>query len=407
MAEAISKANRIHQLEGLRGLAALSVVFSHLVLTFIPVLWITDQSLLVRQSLWVTVLTSTPLRIVFDGALAVKLFFVHSGFVLSYQFFAGSKTHKAIMSASIRRYFRLTGPLAASVFFAYLLMVLGLMANSKFASVLPQVSWLGKFYKFDPNFFEAARQAFYGSYFQFNPATTYNTVLWTISVELFGSYLVYASLAMFGFLRRRFICYIALGFVTIRSDLFVFVVGMALCDFWVNRASQWVAALTQKNRHLLGWGLFILGLYLGPYRTTQFTLWQILSFLPPSFLNQVQLIGACCLFFSAIILVPFASLLQTKPVRFLGELCYSVYVFHLPILCSVGSLLGIYYVTNLGSDLSTTAWMVSLFTVVTTLALSVWATRFIDKPSINLGHWIFNRYFLPKNEYENQQSKAG
>lgn len=65
------KSLRFHELDGLRGLAALTVYFSHLIGTFN------------FSSDYFTKVSNSPLHLFWHGEGAVQLFFILSGFVLT------------------------------------------------------------------------------------------------------------------------------------------------------------------------------------------------------------------------------------------------------------------------------------------------------------------------------------
>src|SRR5580698_7627746 len=90
---------RIGYLDGVRGLAAMQVVFGHYAHAFAP-----D---------WVR-----PLGFFADGDSAVLLFFLMSGLVLTPSF---ERTPNALVTGLARRIVRLDLPLTASVLFAYAL----------------------------------------------------------------------------------------------------------------------------------------------------------------------------------------------------------------------------------------------------------------------------------------------
>ena len=67
---------RLHQLDGLRGIAALTVVLYHYLSAFLPALTPDETA----NPHW---LSDTPLAVIFNGPFAVVVFFVLSGFVIS------------------------------------------------------------------------------------------------------------------------------------------------------------------------------------------------------------------------------------------------------------------------------------------------------------------------------------
>lgn len=90
-------------LDSIRGVAAVVVMMSHLILGFYPVIYIGTDHVVTP---WV--------RVWYQGDFAVTLFFVLSGFVLSLSFLH-TKNIESLRSAAVRRYWRLVVPVAASV----------------------------------------------------------------------------------------------------------------------------------------------------------------------------------------------------------------------------------------------------------------------------------------------------
>ncbi|WP_443147193.1 acyltransferase family protein [Paenibacillus sp. KACC 21273] len=78
---------KLKYLDGLRGLAALIVVISHFVVAFYPSLYNGSiDSVHTQKSLelWIS---KSPFNLFYNGNFAVCVFFVLSGYVLSYKFF--------------------------------------------------------------------------------------------------------------------------------------------------------------------------------------------------------------------------------------------------------------------------------------------------------------------------------
>jgi peptidoglycan/LPS O-acetylase OafA/YrhL len=95
---------RFDSLDGLRGLAALTVVVFHFFSAYVPGL-LADQT----DTPWWG--SDTPLAILFNGDFAVCVFFVLSGFVIAN---SAAQGRTAFALNVVRRYFRLAAPVAAS-----------------------------------------------------------------------------------------------------------------------------------------------------------------------------------------------------------------------------------------------------------------------------------------------------
>jgi peptidoglycan/LPS O-acetylase OafA/YrhL len=141
---------RIKYIEGMRGLAALIVLFSHIIAAFYPVLFpypaVLPVSLddLATQPFLVKAFVFTPLNIFYNGIFAVMIFLIISGYVISYNCFH-NKDENYITASFFKRYFRLTIPILFSCVIAYFLWEVGAFFNVK-ASGASNSPWLSQFY---------------------------------------------------------------------------------------------------------------------------------------------------------------------------------------------------------------------------------------------------------------------
>jgi len=104
----IQKQARYRQLDSLRGLAAICVFFSHYFLIFKV-----DEA-------WATQLKATPLGILINGSSAVLFFFVLSGFVLTLPF-ANNKKPLKLVEFYVKRVFRIYPAYIVAILFAIIL----------------------------------------------------------------------------------------------------------------------------------------------------------------------------------------------------------------------------------------------------------------------------------------------
>jgi peptidoglycan/LPS O-acetylase OafA/YrhL len=369
--------------EAIRGLAALAVLIGH----FILALW---PGVAFREGLgWnelpgaVQLLAAFPGKYLWDGHMAVSIFFVLSGFVLSLIYFQRGGT-AAIGSAAVRRYPRLMLPIAASILLALVLMQVGAMCNQ--AAVqhmnalygLPQQldltarngysnRWLALYYFNPSDTVTALREAAWGA---FTGIATYNLVLWTMPFELIGSFLVYGSLALFGAARNRWLLYCLGGGLLIADDrlfLLDFLLGMALCDVWVQNQQKWRATLSLWP----ALALIALGLYVVPWK-------------PLAALMVVSAAAAS---------PRLQRILEARWLAFLGRISFSLYLLHMIVFCSVGC--GLYLL--LSRDLGWSHAAGSLTAAAGALVACVFAAwlfyHAVDRTAISLSRrldvWLF------------------
>ncbi|WP_232696886.1 acyltransferase family protein [Brevibacillus daliensis] len=322
---------KLTYLDGLRGVAALIVVVSHFVQLFYPALFSLreDQS----HYEWELLIGSTPLNIFYNGNFAVCIFFVLSGFVLSYQYFQQKKRTTLISGAS-KRYLRLAIPVFVSVLLVYGLM----MANAFHVQHLSSYTFstIGNYTDSDQlDVFTMIKTALIDLFFLYD--SSYNPVLWTMTYELLGSFMVFLFLAFFGNAKQeyRFIMYVILTLVFIESYYLAFILGMFLCDLYHHARGRFNLRI-----HVILW-LLAVGLYLGsyPYSNANLTIHQFITFSGAPF-NQFQfyhIIAAFILMYVMVASPGLQSFFSKRMPLFLGEISFSLYLLHFTILTSLSS----------------------------------------------------------------------
>jgi peptidoglycan/LPS O-acetylase OafA/YrhL len=105
-----------YALEGLRGLAAVMVLLSHLTLVFWPAAQV--NTLPVPVEPWQIKLFDSPATFFYSGNVAVCIFFVMSGYVLTAKFWR-LRDARVIADLAARRYIRLAPPILISLLIGY------------------------------------------------------------------------------------------------------------------------------------------------------------------------------------------------------------------------------------------------------------------------------------------------
>jgi peptidoglycan/LPS O-acetylase OafA/YrhL len=369
-------ADKLVCFEAIRGLASLAVLVSHTLLGFWPGLYFRQGLGWHEFPAWMQLLARFPGRFLWDGQMAVALFFVLSGFVLSLTYLREGST-SVLGSAAVRRYPRLMLPVAASVLLAFILLITGATCNQAAVRWMNEVQglqltgkeapgwsniWLTCFYNFSPDYREALREGGWGAFI--SPAL-YNPVLWTMPIELKGSFLVYGFLALFGGLRNRWLLYAILGGLLVLGKEFFFLeflLGMALCEVWVYNQKVWRKALPLAPALVVaGVGLFAVP-------------WKPLT----AFLVVAATAASPGL----------QQWLSGRWLAFLGRISFGLYLVHMPVLCSLGC--GVYLIgcRELGWTHATGALVGTLATVVGSLAGAWVFTQVVDGPTLAVTRWM-------------------
>lgn len=220
-------------LEMLRGVAALVVLAWHSTLAFAPAatgIFANGPS----ESL-----QTGPLFVLINGTSAVFLFFVLSSYVLVKRY-AESRDFRLLLKGGAKRWPRLAGPVVITTLASCLVFKLGLYGFEQ-AGRITGSPWLSAFgyaptvpTQTTASFYDAAAQGAWRT-FLFSDQVNYNSSIWTMYYEFWGSFLVFVIAPFIFFLLDRSIMLAGLALVTIatgawqHNPLFLaFPAGMAI-----------------------------------------------------------------------------------------------------------------------------------------------------------------------------------
>lgn len=381
------------QLEGVRGLAALIVVAWHFVWAFAP--WELGSVADMPASHG---MIGNPLLASIDGPAAVALFFVLSGFVLPLGFLRTGRT-RIVLHAATKRWLRLALLSALSVLLCYALFHLGLFRYREAARVT-QSAWLGTYGGGDPygtlnpSFFGALREglvwAFVGN------ADAYDPILWTMRHELLGSFV---SLGLAPALCGRragtsIAILFAAGIVAPLLDpwLIPFVAGTGLAWVVCRYALRlhWTAAAAS-----IAVGLFLFG-YLQP--TGAYSALAVVQDSAGYRYDRllVHALSGVLILLGLVGNEEFGRALSLRPLLLLGRLSFPIYLFHFPLLCSLGCFLFVVLLPSMSYGL-TLAAVAALYMPVVFLVGWVFArldeawARWVNRGTDRLLDWGINR----------------
>lgn len=323
-------------LDGLRGLAALVVVVYHGILAFDFAL---STGLVAHSAFaWDVSLSGAPFLLPMAGDLSVCVFFALSGYVLSHSFV---KTRLGAVALFVKRYARFTPSILSAGLISYVLLAAGLMENQNLA-IVSRSTWLANQMQQAPSFVRAVQEGLYGALIVGSSA--YNSSLWTMRIELWGSLILIAVFSLTAFrtsrpeirARDRILLLSALALPGFGSYLGLFAFGALL-------------QLTQLHRKLSSRGAAILlgvGVFWGtiPYSALP---WDIVR---PFFERTVPMLngtpfahssvsffhslGAVLVLMGANACLPFRRVLSTPLFGFLGRISFPLYLIHVPLLNS-------------------------------------------------------------------------
>ncbi|MDE1182367.1 acyltransferase [Paraburkholderia sp.] len=324
----MSDSIRFQQLDALRGIAALAVVFSHF--SYLqPMGW----------------LRAGPPRVLGAGHEAVILFFVLSGFVLTLQLTASRPL--GYVEYWIKRVCRIYLPYLAAVALAY-----GLYRLSEGRDVTWAGRWLNESWPAHVSWIDLARHALFIAPFD---TRELNPVLWSLVYEMRISLIF--PLVVWAVCRLRVAWSVAIA-AALSLIAFVYQLGDGAVLIQASVNAEWMptlhylsmfvagALLALHRRRIVAWfgdgtrwkvPLTIVCLSLP---RVMFRAWVPVDFRIGSPASGFifdwsitpMIVGVIAL---AISLRPFANALSIKPLLFLGKISYSVYLLHSVVLFTV------------------------------------------------------------------------
>jgi peptidoglycan/LPS O-acetylase OafA/YrhL len=320
---------KLIELEALRGVAAVMVLFHHFLLLVAPRLhgrnFPDDPLALVR----------TPLFALVNGSAAVAIFFVLSGFVLTLRAMEKHDWRQLLVGASTR-WPRLV-PLVATVnILSAIFLLLGLYQDR---------SWFGaSAFRQDTSVIgNALAEGMFSTFI--DGSTSFNAALWTMHYELFGSFAAYATGLVLMF-QKSFRRAMAIGVVAIlftatmtgEGGIYyaMLVAGVLIARIYIERDGI-ASALTFMNPWRTPIVLGTAGLavvlcgYDGYSKPVGFYAFMS-RFASPQTEPVLHGVAAVAIVVLVLFCDPVRRVLVGPTAALLGRLSFPVYLVHLPIL---------------------------------------------------------------------------
>ncbi|MEP3032881.1 MAG: acyltransferase [Pseudoruegeria sp.] len=354
------QSKRLIQLEGARGIASIIVIFHHYSLAFFPQL---------KAPFWEGGLRYTPAYTLLNGSGAVTYFFLLSGFVLTlgfYRNFSGSK----LLAASIKRLPRLMVPASVSILLGYLILSY-FPTLSMNAAEFTGSKWLSTFgnahlpQDHQPSIVDAMRQSLF--VFLVPRDFYYNSNLWTMHNEFYGSLIVFGLVALSGCTRLNK-CYI-LSFLHAIAFLVFAIIHHSFVPFV---AGSYLAYMIQRHSIEIDVSSSIACMTVA---VIGFSVENWLAHTIASILVMIVLLGE----------PKISSLLSGDIGKLLGTLSFPLYLVHTIVIVSFSS-----YVFSSLSDGNVSFALTQLFTIFVTIFLSLCLSLpfvILDKKWV----WALNR----------------
>lgn len=364
------KNGKLDYINGLKGIGAGMVYLCHFVFAFYYGMYSLEATDCHLPGNLDIVIGQSPLNILFSGNFAVRLFLVMSGYVLCLGYYRSGDKSRLVKSGK-KRYIRLLPPILITNVLTCLLMLAGAYHHVTVAE-LTGSAWLAGFNRCEPRLLDAVLEAVFGCFFL--GTNQFNGVLWTIPYLFLGALLVYGLAWLMGDKKWRYIVYAVLGAALFLTDYAGVFFGFVLCD--VVYTQEKLVSWLKKQKWLL-WVMFFAGFYLASYPSAGAHLeGTIYGIIPVVMVVPFHLAGALLLVASVVLLEPLQRFFSAGLFVKLGEISYSFYLVHFPVIATVGCFLFETLYEKLPYNLLT--FVTFAATTAVTVGISMVSRKFIE-----------------------------
>lgn len=321
--------DKLLHIEGIRGIACFMVVLSHLALVFYPGLH--EKELISNAT--EDFIFNSPIPFIYSGTAAVFIFFVLSGYVLTFGVMKRTDILSAISTMTIRRYFRLAPPVLASCILSFVVIRFFDVDTTNLSA------WISSYGNFEPTMPGAIYSALIETFFRGGSA--YNPVLWTMKIELIGSLIIF------------FYCAVAAGNenklpIAIMFSVFVFLLPLSQTEKYSYICFIIGAVMNNLKKTLsLPASIIILfvGIYFGGVHYGSAAYASAIEYVSHPIFGEMT--NAYYLFCAVSgVLIVFSVVCNTKQSIFFGKalfvysgkVSFSVYLIHMPMLYLIAPL---------------------------------------------------------------------
>lgn len=317
--------------ESIRGIACFMVVLSHLSLTFFPFLHAFDGKANQVINPIQSFIHESPLGFFYSGTSAVYIFFVLSGFILTKVALKGSDVPTKVFSMIIQRYPRLMFPVLVSCVIAF-------VAFQMFSMSSPFLTnWINHYGDF-PSSLTGAIYSGGIEVFFLSGKSPYNPVLWTMKIELIGSFIVYVLCINRATSKIPYLAGVSLVLVSIfivfkvigdglGLEIYSFLGGYAFCIYG-KRISFPISII-----------LLIFGLYFAGVHNESWSYSLMHNLLRDHAYKLCNFMSGFLIVYAIIFNERLNLLFSGKTITFMGKVSFSVYLIHLPIIYVIGIFL--------------------------------------------------------------------
>jgi peptidoglycan/LPS O-acetylase OafA/YrhL len=212
-----------------------------------------------------------------------------------------------------------------------------------------------------------------------------------MTIEFYGSMLVFTMALLFGSLKNRWTFYLAAAVLFLNSYYLAFVIGMALADTFNSKTP--VLQIFKTGNKIVLFIILVSGLFIGSYPISPLTNDSLYMFLNNGFFETPKvtyhIIGAGMVMYTLLNSQGLQNVFSSPVPVFLGKISYSLYLIHFLVISSFtcALFLVLYPVLSYGAAVLISCGL-SLLLII---PLSYLFYKYIDMAGVELSKVFYNR----------------
>lgn len=360
--------SRVRFLDGLKGIAAMVVLFSHLVLAFVN-----------ANDIGVHIIMTTPLFWLINGHNMVVLFCIITGFIVAAKTINAKKPEKVCMIVP-KRYLRIAIPLIPIAIWVYLGTKYGLFLNKEVGRAVDS-NWFWWFYPEQLSIKELIMCLIYRVPFGENG--TISPMLWMYKYIMVGTiYSVGVSLCYKYSKKIGLIISVllALYYTFYANSLYACsVIGALMYFTFGNRKIEKRGACS-----MLGTALMVIGIFLGGYNYTNANcnlVYRIGGQIITDW--QIFIVGQTMFFAGVFLCDWFKKIMSTRILKYFGKVSFAIFILQAPLMCTICSWTFIALNKRI-DNIYLVGWLNVLISILITVTVADIYSRTIEKASIKI-----------------------
>ncbi|WP_279159662.1 acyltransferase family protein [Thomasclavelia cocleata] len=355
--------SRISWIDGLRGIAALLVVFCHIACVFKYGLYSIKGANTSFEKIWLF----TPLNVLTNGNTAVQFFFVISGFLITMNIYNKNISIKKVggYSSLLNKFKKILYIVVPAIVLAYFLMKLNLYFHLDALLIDERLGFVSDYNNFNPNLInfliDIVKSLFRGS--------QYVGPLWTIRYELLGSILIMLISNYAYQSKNKKSVYIYMGILLLFLDmnLISFIFGGFIYEIIYNwdtdntRLNIFIKKM--NNFAIIRYLVIIVAIFFATLSIDGCGIYSIIKIFK-AFFPVLRALGISVLLFFLFKSNRIQQILSFKIFVHLGEISAYIYAFHWQIILSLGCFVFIKLYTMLNYNI-----LIIVITVICLIAI--------------------------------------